>query len=71
MDIIGSESCGNCKFFKRSISQPEDGLCRARSAQVIMAPVRTGRGLEPHPVAVFPNMAQDDWCGEYISRILQ
>jgi hypothetical protein len=65
------QSCGTCKFFKRNVQDVNTGYCRVAHAQVLIAPVKTPQGIQPHPVAVFPNMDHNDWCGEWKGKVLQ
>ena len=62
-----TESCGTCKFFKRHISQITEGFCKRMPPVVIIAPI--GKPPQPRPVSASPNMAQDDWCGEYKMKV--
>lgn len=68
------ESCGTCKYWKvntyiynNDISQ---GYCRRNPPMTIVAPVRTAQGIQPAPIAVFPNLDKTDWCGEYRGRVV-
>lgn len=72
--VNGSESvsqkCGNCKFFRRHLSNITEGFCKRMPPSVIIAPVRSKSGaIEPHPVSVTANMHQDDWCGEWQLKV--
>lgn len=70
-ETLNHESCGTCKFYRRNPRDLQQGFCRIRSPQIHIVPVKTPQGLNPHPVAMFPNMDKDDWCGEWKGRILQ
>lgn len=63
------ESCGTCKYWKMNINDISQGYCRRNPPITIVAPVRTPQGIQPAPIAVFPNLDKTDWCGEYKMRI--
>lgn len=64
-------TCGNCKFFLRTIGRPSEGLCRRYPPNVVVASCDTPNGVQMAPVAVMPNMGENNWCGEWKGRILE
>jgi hypothetical protein len=60
-------SCNSCKF-------RQDDECHRYPPQttVVMIPTKTalsGMQLQPSPVAAFPNIGEDSWCGEYSVKL--
>lgn len=64
-----TESCGNCRFWKRQTPGHPDGLCRGGRPTVLLV------GMAPHPLSpkqgvpmvnsFWPPAPESEWCGDW------
>lgn len=71
---LSRSTCKTCKFFDRTATESNEGLCRESSPQVsiVMLPhqesVLEKARLLPQAVANFPQVGDDCWCGKYTAK---
>ena len=67
---MDDENCGKCKFFRRHVTNINEGFCKRLPPVVIIAPIKDKSGvMSPRPVSASPNMHQSDWCGEFKMKV--
>jgi hypothetical protein len=73
MELVVSESCGNCRFWFVPDEGGQTGYCRREPPKVFMVQKPASQGLslarrsEPEMALMtnFPPTNADVWCGEY------
>jgi len=72
--LLKKPTCKTCKFFDRHETQADEGSCRESSPQltVVMMTQRneiSGGAIQiPTPLAAWPNVKDDMWCGRYTAK---
>jgi hypothetical protein len=61
-----SESCGNCRFWLSK--QADEGECRRYAPRPTLRPREDEEGTVLPLFAYFPQMFEDEWCGEFQPR---
>ena len=60
-----NETCGNCRFWEREESGRSSGWCQRYPPQ----PVAAGDSMDVQNWCQFPWVDEDEWCGEFKSRL--
>lgn len=72
MALIGTETCGKCKFSASENPNPGEPLiCRRNppATTIMLTPGPGGRPM-PNPVSAYPLVRPEQWCGEYRPKIM-
>jgi len=72
--LKANPTCKTCRFFERVETRPEEGFCKENSPQVTILLIPqanhiTGQmGAMPQPIASWPTVTDDLWCGRYTAK---
>lgn len=73
-ELIKTPTCTTCKFFVRAAEAQAEGSCKENSPQLTVVLIRqanmvSGGMMEvPTPLAAWPNVSDQMWCGRYAAK---
>lgn len=73
-ELLKKPTCTTCKFFDRNETAKAEGSCKEGPPQLTVVILRQqspvdGRVLEvPTPLAAWPNVSDEMWCGRYTAK---